>query len=423
MPSPSPSRLSRRSFLTGTAATAVAAGAAGVLAGCSRDAGGTTTSGDAGPAATAPARWVEFAGAHQAGIVDPVQANAVVAAFDLTAPDRPALASMFQALSAETASLMAGQVAPPRDRLYPPTDNLVLGPEPGPDDLTITWAVGASLFDDRYGLAGQRPAQLVAMPKFPNDALEPGRTHGDLLAQVCAQRPETCVHALRRLMRASRASVTLRWMMNGFVEPNTLGPGRASGRNLLGFKDGTANPDASDRAVARELVWVTEADGEPAWAAGGTYMVVRLIRNRVEFWDRTPLRTQETIMGRYKDTGAPLDGRFETDVPGFDADPKGDAIPLNAHIRLANPRTPGSEKNLILRRGFNYSAGFTTDGQLDQGLLFVCFQRSLQHGFLTVQNRLNGESLEEYIKPVGGGFFYALPGATTGGWLGQGLLT
>ena len=211
--------------------------------------------------------------------------------------------------------------------------------------------------------------------------------------------------------------------MNGFVEPNALGPGRASGRNLLGFKDGTANPNVGDAAVARDLVWVGPGDGEPAWATGGTYMVVRIIRNRVEFWDRTPLRTQETIMGRYKDTGAPLDGRFETDVPAYAADPAGDTIPLSAHIRLANPRTAASERNLILRRGFNYSSGFTADGQLDQGLLFVCFQRSLQDGFLTVQNRLNGEALEEYIKPIGGGFFYALPGAPAGGWLGQGLLT
>jgi deferrochelatase/peroxidase EfeB len=62
-------------------------------------------------------------------------------------------------------------------------------------------------------------------------------------------------------------------------------------------------------------------------------------------------------------------------------------------------------------------------GQLDMGLLFVCFQADLQRGFITVQERLNGEPLEEYIKPVGGGFFFALPDVRTrGNYLGQSLL-
>ena len=45
-------------------------------------------------------------------------------------------------------------------------------------------------------------------------------------------------------------------------------------------------------------------------------------------------------MGRHKANGAPLGMEHETDVPDYAADPRGRAIPLDAHIRLANPRTP-----------------------------------------------------------------------------------
>jgi hypothetical protein len=67
----------------------------------------------------------------------------------------------------------------------------------------------------------------------------------------------------------------------------------------------------------------------------------------------------------------------------------------------------------MMRRGYSYSLGVTNSGQLDMGLLFVCYQHDLEKGFLTVQKRLNGEALEEYVKPIGGGYFFVLPGLST----------
>ena len=52
----------------------------------------------------------------------------------------------------------------------------------------------------------------------------------------------------------------------------------------------------------------------------------------------------------------------------------------------------------------------------------MCYQRSLERGFLAVQARLTGEPLEEYILPEGGGFFFALPGAERGSYLGEALV-
>ena len=113
-------------------------------------------------------------------------------------------------------------------------------------------------------------------------------------------------------------------------------------------------------------------------------------------------------------------------VPPYAADAEGKKTRLDAHIRLANPRTPGQAgraANLILRRPFNYSNGVTKSGQLEMGLLFICYQADLAQGFTAVQKRLDGEPLEEYIKPIGGGFFFVLPGLRDAGdWYGRSLL-
>ena len=253
-----------------------------------------------------------------------------------------------------------------------------------------------------------KPFQLINMPAFPNDALDADRCHGDLLLQLCSNTAETNIHALRDLIKNLPDLISLRWQLDGFLPPHTIKKPGESVRNLLGFKDGTANINATDEKLMDKLTWVQPKSAEPAWAAGGTYQVVRIIKNRVEFWDRTPLKEQQEIIGRDKYTGAPLGMKNEHDIPKYEQDPEGKTIFKDAHMRLANPRK--SDLGLILRRGFNYSRGYSKAGQLDMGLLFVCFQADLERGFITVQNRLNGEPLEEYIKPVGGGYFFALPG-------------
>ena len=283
-----------------------------------------------------------------------------------------------------------------------------------PSDLTVTVGFGASLFDKRFGLADRRPVQLTRMPSFPNDRLQPALSHGDLMVQICATDEASCVHALRYLMAGTRGSLVVRWLIHGFQQRPGGGmetPGtQATPRNLLGFKDGTANPKATDASLMDDLVWVRGDQGEPAWAVGGSYMVVRPIRMFVERWDRTALGEQEGIIGRTKRTGAPLGVAREEDDPAYDKDPEGARIPLDAHIRLANPRTAATQPNRILRRGYSYSRGFDGAGLLDEGLMFVCFQQDLERGFVTVQKRLAGEPLEEYIQPVGGGYFFAPPG-------------
>lgn len=76
----------------------------------------------------------------------------------------------------------------------------------------------------------------------------------------------------------------------------------------------------------------------------------------------------------------------------------------------------------MLRRPFNYVNGVLKNGQLDQGLLFIAWQADLERSFIAVQRRLDREPLEEYVKPVGGGYFFALPGFAEGDYLGRTLI-
>jgi deferrochelatase/peroxidase EfeB len=397
--------VSRRGFLTGSAA---ALGAAGLGAAGASRLGGVAD-------ATAPKqadpldRRIPFDGPHQAGILDAGQAQAVFVALDAIASDRASLSSAMNALSSKARELTRGSSVVRADVDEPPSDSGILGPSYTPDGLTITIGFGSSLYE-RFGFTA--PPGLTAMPAFANDKLDPARCHGDVLLQICANQRDTVVHALREIMRPVRAAFALRWTLDGFQ-----GALRSKGsrRNLFGFRDGTANPDVRDDAEMRRLVWTPE---------GGTFQVVRAIRMHVEFWDRVGLREQENMIGRTRDTGAPLGGTQELQDPRYELDPTGARIPLDAHIRLANPRTPQTDGQRILRRAFNYHRGFDEAGQLDQGLIFVAFNQDIERQFATIQRRLDGEPMVDYVTPVGGGYFYVPPGTKgPGDYIGSGFFT
>jgi deferrochelatase/peroxidase EfeB len=365
------------------------------------------------PAAAAPrAGRLPFHGSSQGGITTPPQGHLRFTAFDVSG-SRAGIAALLRAWSDAAARMCAGEPVGPigGDPASAPVDT---GEAYGlrAARLTLTIGLGPSLFDGRFGLAADRPAALADLPAFRGDRLEAARSGGDLGVQACADDPLVAFHAVRTLARIGRGVATARWSQSGFDSA----PDGRTGRNLMGFKDGTNNLDASDAAAMRRNVWVGTSD-DPAWMRGGTYLVTRRIRIRIERWDASDLDEQETDVGRRKVSGAPFGARseFAPVVPEHE--------PKHSHIMLANPRTAGSEAERLLRRGYSFDDGLMPGGKIDAGLFFAAYQRDPRRQFVPIQRRLaEHDLLGEYLIHTGSALFAVPPGCRAGGYVGETLL-
>jgi deferrochelatase/peroxidase EfeB len=366
---------------------------------------------------------VPFYGEHQAGIDTPAQDRLHFAAFDLVEPSRTALRELMREWSSAAAEMTAGQMIGDANgiALAPPEDT---GETVGllPSRLTVTFGFGPSLFErNGLGLAGKRPAALQPIPALPGDELNEGEGGGDICVQACSDDPQVAFHAIRNLARIGRGTVVMRWSQLGFGRTASTSRGQETPRNLMGFKDGTANIKAEDKAAMERYVWV---GGEgPAWMRGGSYLVTRRIRMLLEVWDRSALGDQEKTIGRDKYGGAPLGASEEFDPLDLEAEEDGKpVIPVHAHVRLASASANDGER--ILRRGYSFTDGVDESlGELEAGLFFICFQRDPQRQFVAIQRRLGaGDALNEYIKHVGSAVFAVPPGAGRHGYVGETLL-
>ena len=358
---------------------------------------------------------VTFSGVHQAGIVTPAQDRLYFVAFDVVTTDRNALVDLLKRWTDAARRLTAGQPVDEQD-----TGEATGLPAAG---LTLTVGFGPTLFTaadgtDRFGLAARRPIPLAELPVFPGDRLDPARSGGDLCIQACANDPQVAVHAVRNLVRLGAGIVRVRWTQLGFGRTSSTSAEQATPRNLMGFKDGTANLKAENEQALDRFVWV--GDGDADWLAGGSYLVARRIRMLIEDWDGVPAVDQEAVIGRTKVEGAPLGQRREFDPTDFAATRDGrPAIPSTSHVFLSHPNNTGTA---ILRRGYSFVDGTDADGRMDAGLFFVAYQRNPETGFVQVQRNLAGDALNRFTEHTSSAVFACPPGVVDEtDWWGRAL--
>lgn len=386
------------------------------------------------------ARLEPFHARHQAGVETIPQAHALFIGLDLreTTTARRAV-SMLRLLTDDAAALTQG-----RAPLADPEPELT----PQPARLTVTFGFGERL----VALAGRRhvPDWLRPLEEFSIDRLEPQRSRGDLLLQICGDDSLAVAHAARMLLKDARAFAAVAWSRTAFRRAYGSDPTGTTQRNMFGQLDGTANPGPGSEDFAR-LVWgettgradpVFSARGEPpldlgahhpAWLReGGTTLVLRDIAMDMETWDEADRPAREFSVGRDLASGAPLTGTDEHDVPDLEAvDPRGLRV-ISPASHVARSRNTAAPAEQIFRRVYNYhgvpdsgSAGTGPQGSdrvSTAGLVFASYQADIERQFLPIQRRLDQmDLLNQWTTPIGSTVWAIPPGIADGDYIGSRL--
>jgi dye decolorizing peroxidase len=400
-----PGLFTRRNVLTMASVAGVAAAAGAVGADATASEFGGERAREVG------GRLIPFDGDHQAGILAPPAAHGWLAAFDLLpGVTGDQVETLLRTWTRDARRMTSGEPVPGDD---------AMATGYGPSSLTITVGFGASLLRK---LGAPVPDQLQTLPAFPRDRLDERRSDGDIGVLLTAGDAIVLAHALRALSRTARGTAAVRWQMSGFNTADGVTVERgATPRNLMGQLDGTGNPKPGDPGFDAHIF--VGPDGGPAWMRGGSYLVFRRIRMLLDSWDTLPRERQEQVIGRRKDTGAPLSGG--TEFTPFDLDRQnasgGLAIGPGAHVRQASPLSNSGAT--ILRKGFSYFDGYRPDGEPDAGLLFLAFQSDPRDGFTRIQQRLSlADELSRFLVHESSALFAVPPGSGPHGYLADGLM-
>jgi porphyrinogen peroxidase len=208
-------------------------------------------------------------------------------------------------------------------------------------ELTCVVGIGAAAWDRLF--ADTRPAELHPFPGFVGTRHAAIATPGDLLFHIRGRRMDVCFELAQRLATRVAGCARVLDEVHGFRSFDE--------RDLLGFVDGTENPEGGAAAAA---VLIGEED--PAFA-GGSYVVVQKYVHDLGAWDALAVEEQELAVGRTK----------LSDIELSDDDK-----PSNSHVTLNTIVDADGGERQIVR--FNMPFGRVGAGEF--GTYFIGYARS-----------------------------------------------
>jgi porphyrinogen peroxidase len=247
--------------------------------------------------------------------------------------------------------------------------------------LSCIMSFGSEVWDRLFGEL--RPAELHPFREFRAGARLAIATPGDTLFHIRGQRMDLCFELASQIMNQIGDHVAAADEVHGF--------GFFDQRDLLGFVDGTENPDGQ---AALDAVFV--GDEDPGFA-GGSYVIVQKYLHDLAAWNALPTETQERIIGRTKLTNVELD---EAVKPSF------------AHNELTKIVENGEEIKIV-----RDNMPFGEVGKGDFGTYFIGYSRSPRTIEQMLENMFIGkppgnyDRILEFSKAVTGNLFFA-PTAT-----------
>jgi putative iron-dependent peroxidase len=206
--------------------------------------------------------------------------------------------------------------------------------------LSVVTSIGSDAWDRLF--SGPRPVELHSFIELDGPRHHAPSTPGDLLFHIRAESMDFCFELATKLVEAFGAIT---------VVDETHGFRFFDNRDLLGFVDGTENPDGPLADSATQI-----GDEDPDFA-GGCYVHVQKYVHDMDSWNSISTEEQERVIGRTKLDDIELDD---------------DVKPANSHVALNVIEDEDGNELKIVR----HNMPFGEIGKGEFGTYFIGYSRT-----------------------------------------------